>query len=221
MSQPLLLTGIEPLAKGHSRLVFQHPHHPDRLIKVIRPDVIDSRFGRGAPWYKRMRRFGRYLSYVRETQEYLAAWAAHGRDLPFMQKIIGFETTDLGLGLVMEAARGRDGNLAPTLQQLIKTGRFDAVTKRNLDTFLASILDSAVVVSDLNPVNIVYAHRDDRGDHFVLIDGIGNNTPLPIKALCPAVNRRSKRGRFRRLYRKIRFLLERSGHPMPGETPAP
>lgn len=221
MSEPLVLTGIEPLAKGHSRLVFQHPRHPDRLIKVIRPDVIESRFGRGAPWYKRLRRFGRYLSYVRETQEYLAAWAAHGRELPFVQKVIGFETTDLGLGLVMEAARDRDGKLAPTLHQIVTSGRFDAAVRRDLDAFLARILDSAVVVSDLNVVNIVYAHRADLGDHFVLIDGLGNNSPLPFKALCAAVNRRSKRGRFRRLYRKIQFLLDQSGHRMPDAPPAP
>lgn len=215
MSDPLHLLESEALAKGHSRLVFQHPHHPDRLIKVIRPEVIDARFGSGAAWYKRLRRFGRYLSYARETQEYLAAWASHGRELPFVQRIIGFETTNLGLGLVMEAARGRHGDLAPTLREIILTGRFDAETSRLLDRFLDQILEAEIVVSDLNVVNIVLAHNERDGDHFVLIDGIGNNSPLPFKAHCRAINRRSKRRRFRRLRRKIAELSYQSGHPAP------
>ena len=215
MEGPIQLLESEALAKGHSRLVFQHPQHPDRLIKVIRPDVIDSRFGSGAAWYKRLRRFGRYLSYVRETQEYLAAWASHGCDLPFVQRIIGFETTNLGLGLVMEAARDRHGHLAPTLREIIDSGRFDAGMSRALDRFLDQILDADIVISDLNVVNIVLAHSERDGDHFVLIDGIGNNSPLPFKAHCRAINRRSKRGRFRRLRRKIADLLASSGHPAP------
>jgi hypothetical protein len=210
MPEPLHLMESEALAKGHSRLVFRHPHHPDLLIKVIRPDVIESRFGSGAAWYKRLRRFGRYLSYLRETQEYLAAWASHGRDLPFVQKIIGFETTSLGLGLVMEAARDRSGNLAPTLREIITSGRFDSGTSLLLDRFLGQILDADIVISDLNVVNIVLAHTARDGDHFVLIDGIGNNSPLPFKAHIRAINRRSKQGRFRRLRRKMAELSEQS-----------
>ncbi len=209
------LTESEALAKGHSRLVFQHPRHADRLIKVIRPDMMEARFGSGAAWYKRLRRFGRYLSYSRETQEYLAAWASHGRELHFVQKVIGFETTNLGLGLVVEAARDRHGKLAPTLRDVISSGRFDADAKQRLELFLDRILESAVVVSDLNVVNIVLAHSEAEGDHFVLIDGLGNNSPLPFKAHCTAINRRSKQGRFRRLRRKIAALLEQTGHPAP------
>jgi PhoP regulatory network protein YrbL len=215
MAAPIQLLESGALAKGHSRLVFQHPHHPDRLIKVIRPDVIDERFGSGAAWYKRLRRFGRYLSFARETQEYLAAWASHGCELPFVQRIIGFEATSLGLGLVMEAARDRNGNLAPTLRDVILSGRFDAATLRLLDRFLDLIHDADIVISDLNVVNIVLAHTGPDGDHFILIDGIGNNSPLPFKSHIRTFNRRSKRGRIRRLRRKIAELLDQSGHPAP------
>jgi hypothetical protein len=208
MSGHLQLSNLEPLAKGHSRLVFQHPERADWLVKVIRPDVVESRFGSGAAWYKRRRRFGRYLSYVRESQEYIAVWTRHGSELPFLQKVVGFATTDLGLGLVIGAARDRDGNLAPTLGGLIASKRFDAKARGDLEVFLDRLLGSEVIISDLNVGNMVYAHDESQGDHFVLIDGMGNNTIWPLKAISRRINRRSKLGRFRKLRRKIEFLLE-------------
>jgi hypothetical protein len=210
MTEPIQLQHAEPLAKGHSRLVFQHPHRKDWLIKVIRPEVIEKRFGSGASWYKRRRRYGRYLSYIRETQEYIAAWASHGRELPFLQKIIGFETTDFGLGLVMEAVRDADGELAPNLAMLISSGRFDKVVRENLAIFLDRLLEADVIVSDMNVGNLVYAHDPVHQDHFVLIDGLGNNTLWPLKAISRRINRRSKR-----LYRKIDFLLAMAGNARP------
>lgn len=207
MAEPLRLKDAEPLAKGHSRLVFRHPSNDEWIIKVIRPEVIEARFGRGAPWYKRMRRSGRYLSYARETHEYLAAWAAHDCELHFVQKVIGFVTTDLGLGLVLEAAHDREGRLAPTLAMLVKSGRFDEKARRDLERFFESLLEAAIVVSDLNAGNLVYAHSVTHGDHFVLIDGLGVNSAIPLKAMSRAFNRFSKRGRIRRLRRKIDQLL--------------
>lgn len=211
MTRRIELKEASPLAQGHSRLVFQHPQHKDWLIKVIRPDVIEKRFGSGTAWYKRKRRYGRYLSYMREIQEYVAAWAKRGEELHFVQKIIGFETTDLGLGLVIEAARDDNGELAPNLGMLISSGRYDDKVKADLQEFLNQLLAADVIISDLNVGNLVYAHNQAFGRHFVLIDGLGNNNIWPLKALSRRVNRWSKRGRFARLYRKIDFLLAKHG----------
>jgi hypothetical protein len=212
MSHLLKLKDATPLAQGHSRLVFQHPHRKEWLIKVIRPDVIEKRFGSGTAWYKRKRRYGRYLSYMREIQEYVAVWAKRGESLHFAQKIIGFETTDLGLGLVIEAARDADGGLAPNLGMLISTGCYNEKVKADLEEFLNQLLAVDVIISDLNVGNLVYAYNQDAGRHFVLIDGLGNNNIWPLKALSRRINRWSKRGRFARLYRKVDFLLAKHGN---------
>lgn len=211
MSEFLQLAHLEPLAKGHSRLVFQHPARADWLVKVIRPEVIEKRFGSGAAWYKRRRRFGQYLSYVRESQEYIAAWTRHGRELPFLQKVIGFATTDFGLGLITESARDRHGNLAPTLGSLIASKRYDGKVQADLEKFMDQLLGADVIISDMNVGNMVYAYDEVNQDHFVLIDGLGNNTIWPLKAMSRWINRRSKLGRYARLRRKINFLLEKAG----------
>ena len=194
----IILKGTEPLAKGHNRLVFQHPDHHELLIKVIREEFMERRFGTKAKWYKKNRRARQFVSYIREVQEYLVSRAYSEHASEHFQKIEGFAETDHGLGLVIKAVRAPDGNLAPTLAALIASGKFDSKLKSDLDITLEQILESHIAVSDLNLGNFVHD-----GERFVLIDGFGNNNPIPFKTLSKRLNRRSKLGRFKRLRERI------------------
>ncbi len=208
MENAIQLKNTEPLAKGRSRLVFQHPDHEDHLIKVIRPDVIEERFGKGAKWYKRLRRFGRFLSYHREIEEYLAVYASHNRALPFLPEIIGFAETDLGLGLVIRAIKTPDGKLAPSLIDILSENRETPEIREALEKCFSEIVNCDVIISDLNVGNFVHLEHENR---FVLIDGTGNASPLAFKAYSRALNRRHKlrriekfRARIERYRRQIR-----------------
>ncbi|GAA5495491.1 hypothetical protein Rhal01_01666 [Rubritalea halochordaticola] len=213
MPRTLILKDTQPIAKGKSRLVFQHPDEPDLIIKVMRPEVIEDRFGAGTKWYKRRRRYGKYVSYIREIQEYIAVHAKHNDDLPFLQEIIGFAKTDLGLGLVLKAIQNQDGTLSPTLAMLIKEHRLDDTILQALSTCLDQLLNCDVIVSDINLGNLVYQERDGQPSRFILIDGIGNNTPLPFKAISRRINRKSKLGRFAKLYNRIERAKKANRHP--------
>lgn len=211
----LRLKDRTPLNKGNSRLVFEHPENPGYVVKVLRPDLLETRYGSGAPWRKRCRRYGRFRSYVREIQEYLAVYAAHDHAPVFLQKFIGLVETDLGLGLVTNAVRDKDGSLAPKVAMLISAGRFDSTVRQDLEAFYQSILACDVVISDMSVGNMVYAFDEVRGHYFVLIDGLGNANMLPLKALSRKINRRSKRKRYERLYKRITTRLQDAGYPMP------
>lgn len=215
MNQKLQLKESEAVGKGHSRLVFRHPDEPRWVVKVIRPDVIEERFGGGISWYKFKRRYGRYISYVREIQEYIAVWSEQGAALSFLQKVIGLVDTDLGLGLVLEAGLDREGNLAPHVAALIERGEFTSKVRGDLEAFMRQLESCDVIVSDMNVGNMVYAYTEELGDHFVLIDGLGVNNILPLKTLSRRLNLRSKRKRFARLYMRIGQRLEKAGHAMP------
>ena len=203
----LQLRDVEPVAKGRMRLVFRHPSDSSLLIKVIRPDIIDLRWGSGQKWYKKRRRYGQYISYMREAEEYIAGYASSGGSLPFAQKITGFIETDLGLGMVMEAALDENGKLAPTLREILAGNRFDDTVRAELDLFIRQILECEIFVADINPANLVRAHTPQLGHHFVIIDGLGLSTVLPFKLLSPVFNRMSKRGRIRVLWEKIDRIL--------------
>lgn len=213
MDPILKLKNRNPLTHGRSRLVFEHPHDPDLLVKVIRPEVVEDRFGSKTKWYKKRRRFGKFISYVREIQEFIAVEESLGKSPHFLQRIVGFAQTDIGLGLITEGVRAPNGKLAPSLATLIHEEIFDGKAQKALEISLNQILESEVIVSDLNLGNLVYTHNQELGHYFVLIDGLGNNNPLPFKAISRGINRRSKIKRFARLYNRIERAKKANKHP--------
>ncbi len=200
-----------PIAKGGLRLIYEHPENPDLLIKVMRPEAVSRRYGEDQPWYKKRRRFGPYVLFARETMEFLATWASHGRTLPIAQRIAGFVETDMGLGLLTDAVRDADGNLAPTLAHLIDHRLFDARAEEALEQFLVSLLESDLVLADLHERNLVYAAEPDGSRRFVMIDGIGASTILPFKAISRSFNRRNKRAKIQRLHERIELRKRNAG----------
>lgn len=213
----LSLKDSSPIAKGGLRLVFPYPGDPSRLVKVMRPDKVASRYGdEGGTWFRRNRRHGEYILFVREIREYIAAYASHGRSLPFVQRIRGLVETDLGLGLVLDAARDREGNLAPTLAKVIFSGGFDREAEEALATFLREMQECDVVFADLHERNLVYAAGEDGKLRFVMIDGLGSSTILPLKSWFPSLNRRSKAKRIERLRKRVKGRLDafNAGTPM-------
>jgi len=200
----------EPLTKGNSRFVYQHPTEPDYLIKVVRPEVIESRFGSGAKWYKGLRRFRQYLSYHREIEEYIAVYVKRGDAAPFLQEIIGFTHTNYGLGLVIRAVKSPDGKLAPSLSDLLKKHLVTPKVTEALEACFAEILESNVIISDLNVGNFVYVEEENR---FIMIDGLGNANPISLKAYSQGMNRRAKKGRFERFRKRIARYKAEYQHP--------
>lgn len=205
--KPLQLHDELLLTQGAARFVYRHPHNAGLLIKIFRPEYIARKFGAQAPWYKRSRRSGYLIAYQREWQEQYTAYLADGAHPPYLQNIIGTEPTNLGLGQVVEAVRGRDGAYAPTLRTLIESGRFDAVAQQALVQFFAWLMASPIVISELNTVNLLYRHDDTLGDHFCIIDGVGDPNLIPVKTWSAYLNQRSKRRWIAKLQQRVASLL--------------
>lgn len=189
----ILLKEAEVVASGSTRNVYRHPDNPALLIKVIRPAAIEERFGSGAPWYKyKARRYRHLIAYLREIREQIAVSAIGGDHPSYLQKIVGIAETDLGMGFVVEAVCGRDGNYAPTVAQHIRRGQLSPLTRAKLDQFLDELVASPVIVSDLNTSNVVLGHTFELGDHFVLIEGIGFKNVIPLERMSSLINRWGK-----------------------------
>jgi hypothetical protein len=203
MKTPLSIQNLKQVAIGNFRTVYEHPEDRNLLIKVVRPEVCEKRWGSGAPWLDRRRRLKQYTLFFREINEYLATCASTGTPPSFAQKITGLIETDLGIGLVTEAVLGRDGDLAPTLRMMIAEGRFHEQEEAALQRCVDALVESDLVIADLHPGHFVYAHSEDEGDYFVLIDGIGSTTAIPMKIWFRRVNLKSKRSKVKKLYRRI------------------
>lgn len=200
---PIALAETEPLFRGYQRLVFQHPLHADQMIKVMRNDYVEQKFGPHSPLHNRNRRCRQYHLFLRELREYLVACAWSPASLPFLQEIVGLAQTDLGLGMVVRKVMGPDGKLAVSLSKLIQRLELTPERLRALERTLEALLASSIVVDDVHAGNLVLGVSPAGEERFVLIDGIGSSTFIPLKAMVAWTNRVSKRRRFAELRQEI------------------
>lgn len=206
LEAPLLLSGTRPVAVGVKRAVFQHPEDPGLLVKVLHPAFIQKRFGPTGSYHNRHRRCLHYNYFLRELRENLVAAARSPETLSALPEVIGLVHTDMGLGLVVRKVSGPDGRLAPTIGAIAASGGLDARRQALLDELEGIVVESDVVIDDLHPGNIVLTHDASGCERFVLIDGLGSSTAIPLKAFARIFNRMSKRREFRKLRGMLDYL---------------
>lgn len=201
----LALSHRQPFARGRKRLVFEHPDDPTLVIKVIRPDYAASR-SRVALWGALRQDYYCIHMVLRELREHIEARLGAGEFPSFVPRIEGLADTDLGPGLVTSAVRGRDGGYAPTLARLIEAGRVDARTIADLERFCAQVRASSLVIGDLNTYNVLYGYDRERGPHFMLVDGLGDKTFVPLLKMSDVLSRRARLRKTRRLVEAARAV---------------
>jgi len=201
--EPIVLPDELLLTQGSCRSIFRHPHQSEWLIKLLRPEYIERKFGAKAPWYKRLRRLGYFVGYEREFQEQLVACLHYDPYPTCLYFIIGMQPTNRGLGQIVEAVRGRDGQYAATLRTLVRQGRFDEQAEQQLELFFEWLLESPIVISDLTLDNLVYRYTASMGEHFCIIDGIGEPNLIPLKSSFQWWNRLSKQRWIAKVKRRI------------------
>jgi hypothetical protein len=207
MNQLLHLKHLQPVAIGRQRYVFVHPDDPGLIVKVVTEGYVARRSDKGGRpykrWHKNYIRSRHHQVFLREIKEHLALRAAEISLPRYVQEIVGFAETDIGMGVVSRAVRDRNGDLAPTLRTLLEEGRFDGEARGHLDEFFDWLLHSVVVIGDLNAGNIVYGYDPQWGDHFVVIDGIGDKNIIPLCSMSARLNRMSKDRRIERINQEI------------------
>ncbi len=210
------LKHLTPLVGGSTRLIYAHPDDPDLLIKVMRPEALE-RHSAGS-WHKRLRKDRPVKVFLRESREYLVLIARGDAPAPFLQGVAGFAATDVGVGLVVEALRGPDGEIAPTVLRLIQERKFTEVMQRDLDRFLQELSDSSVALSGIATYNVVYAYDSVHGQRFVLVDGFGDRSFLHLKSFLPRLNQKAKRRQLEWFAREVARLRRSPGQPRSGKT---
>jgi len=207
---PLDLAGIVPLGKGADRRVFQHPHVPSLLVKVIDVQAHAAYLGRRRyrRWYRRYQREGSYRGYISELAEYVTTFggrAGHPWRLP-VARVLGLAQTSAGLGLLVEKIAADDGGTAPTLAQVVAAEGFDAALRRRLDEFFDTLIEAHVVLNDISPRNIAVGRNAEGVQGLYLIDGFGVKQAIPLYSWSKALNGRHIRLRYAELRVKLDHL---------------
>lgn len=205
---PLNLDDETPVAVGGDRHIFQHPHAPSLLVKVMdmqaRAVYLETRpFKR---WYKQFQRESAYRVYLNEITEYVTTTTRPSGvwQVP-MARILGLAQTTLGLGLLVEKITDEAGNIAPTVADLARQGKMDEALSARLDEFVEDLADAHVVLHDLSPSNIACGLNADGKSGLFLIDGFGVLPLVPVYAWSKRLNRK----RIQRKYAEMRAAMAR------------
>ena len=187
--------------------MFEHPDDAGLVVKVFRPKFAAPEPG-WAPWAAARRHYVCVTMLLREVREHVQA-RMDGRTLPdFVPRLMGMVDTDLGLGMVVEAARDRDGRFAPTLKHMLQHGQVDETVVADLQRFCADICDSRLVIGDMHAGNVVYAQHRGGGMRFMLVDGLGDKTLVPLLKLSPFLAGRARLRKTRRLISMVEKLAQ-------------
>ena len=204
---PLLveLKAARPLASGAYRDVFQHPGDDGLLIKVIKP-LFAERDARRDNWFEKWQGLGAYKSLMREIEKYLVLRGRGQHDLPFIQHFAGIVETDLGLGMVVRKVRARDGGLAPTLAEIVRTRGLDPDLVARIDALRDDVIRHHVVFGDISANNIVEAADAEHSHRLVIIDGLNDRLWLPVNSLSVTFYRAYCDRRFARMMDILRTV---------------
>jgi hypothetical protein len=168
----LWLDPSQYLRRGGRRLIFQDPGHADRLIKVLRPDKIPSK----RSWLYRPRSL--YRIYQQELCEYLRLRSLCMNDGPVVAPFYGLLETSIGLGLQVARIEGRDGRLAPTLDDLIGSGSVTSDMRLGVDRLAQKLGNLGIVVSDFKSHNLALLPD---GVNFCVVDGLGEKLTFSLR----------------------------------------
>lgn len=213
---PIALAGREPLLNSKTRWVYEHPDSPGLLIKVHM-----RRYGATPPtglkgWFEcRKDHFLYTTGILRELKQFVESryqgpnGPCYPEIQPYIEPVLGVVDTDIGLGLLVSAARDAEGNLAPSVLRLRRQGAMTPERHIRLDRLLQALLDTRLMIGDLNQENIVLKNAGEPDERFVLIDGLGERTWIPTQSLISWVNRRRKRAFVAKM--RLRLQGDRNG----------
>ena len=153
----IVLKDKTPVAIGTSQFVYEHPDDPKLLVKVLKREKLQKSYDRkigGRIGFKR--RHGLYVTWMREIEHYFSVTIRLGYRPSFFQEYRGVVDTDLGLGMVVGKETDRSGNLAPTLQTLVRTGRFTPQIRQEFQDLLDQINKLRISTTDTRSNETVF-----------------------------------------------------------------
>lgn len=202
------LSSAQPVAQGKEKIIYEHPDHPELLVKVHNPALqLSSR--------RLLHRAGRYKAFAYELQEYVALRGRFPNEALPVERVFGLADTSLGLGLVVEKVTTSDGRLGTSLYRLVRQQGLTAELREHAEAFIAAVLRYDMIFSDMNASNLVLGSRGGR-NALVLVDGFGDKNLVPLRSLSGRINRRKNLAQGEQLRAQLKSIALRA----PAAAPA-
>ncbi|RNL59912.1 YrbL family protein [Zhongshania marina] len=203
----LALSAERPFSRGGNRLCFVHPEHPNRCIKVRRPEFTLEDYRRKKGFPKSLLPLSVFDDNAEEFRV-LRDFQQNYSDSIFdhISRGYGMIETDLGLGICSELILDHSGEISMSLMLYLWNFGYTDECKRAVEVLKKHWMDHLVPSRSILLHNIVVEKRLEGGaesiNRLVVIDGLG---ATGIAAL-PFLPRRARRYL---VGRKVKNLDER------------
>ena len=206
----LKINDLKQIGKGCSKIVFQHPHDQNKVIKIMNPERV-SKFGGFNNHSKFKQRFaqGIYRHFRRELIQYLQLCKLHYKANSFVFPVetpYGFVETNQGIGLVVEKIVSPNQQ-GVTLYELCEQHLFEEKHEIALKDFFDACCDLHIVFGEVNIAGIMYTEQRNNKPEFVLVDGMGEKLFIPLRAMSKKINAHNIRKVEFNIRKKMEQLL--------------
>ena len=206
----LKINDLKQIGKGCSKIVFQHPHDQNKVIKIMNPERV-SKFGGFNNHSKFKQRFaqGIYRHFRRELIQYLQLCKLHYKANSFVFPVetpYGFVETNQGIGLVVEKIVSPNQQ-GVTLYELCEQHLFEEKHEIALKDFFDACCDLHIVFGEVNIAGIMYTEQRNNKPEFVLVDGMGEKLFIPLRAMSKRINAQNIRKVEFNIRKKMEQLL--------------
>ena len=206
----LKINDLKQIGKGCSKIVFQHPHDQNKVIKIMNPERV-SKFGGFNNHSKFKQRFaqGIYRHFRRELIQYLQLCKLHYKANSFVFPVetpYGFVETNQGIGLVVEKIVSPNQQ-GVTLYELCEQHLFEEKHEIALKYFFDACCDLHIVFGEVNIAGIMYTEQRNNKPEFVLVDGMGEKLFIPLRAMSKRINAQNIRKVELNIRKKMEQLL--------------
>jgi len=202
------LKNAEPRFSGGENLVYSYPGKDHLLIKIIRPEWVEANLIK-SPIIFRLVRLPKYWGVLNELIEYLAIYETKEPEAKYIETIVGLVTTDIGLGLAVEAVFHELGTVAKSLEVIITENKFTDQHKSELEKLFEWMIDTHIIIRDFTLNNLVW---DGVNQHFVIIDGIGSKPLWSLRSISKVYNQRGNRKRVAKFRKRLAIRLAKERH---------
>ncbi|HNA81119.1 MAG TPA: YrbL family protein [Thiobacillaceae bacterium] len=207
----LLLTGLEPFARGGGRDCYAHPQDSGLCVKVAREGRSPEERRQGVAWWKRWRKSAnKYDDSLRDFQILKALESdADSVTWQHIPRCLGWVETDRGRGLVTDLIRDADGLISRNLLEYLWTNHYDDRVQAAVDEFARFWESGRIPSRSLFLDNIAAQVRSDGTLRLVVIDGLGSTVLIPWYTWSTTLGRIWARRKIQELRRDIAIQVER------------
>lgn len=181
------------VGEGGERIIYRSDEYPDLVFKLQkRPDAREfKRWDLKSALLRFWPGFHNY-SVLLEYKTYVRGCLFHPQPLDTLPiaKIFGFVSSAEGVLQVCEKVSLDGKDVGPSLRALVRQGDLSPADVTALTRFAQQMLASNLPMHDVNSSNVVKGADTEGGVRFVLIDGLGDLSLIPLRRYFRAARRK-------------------------------